>query len=63
MRFHDLRHTALSLALSRNVAPTDVSEMAGHSSVATTLTIYGHALPGSTARATDAIERAITGVG
>ncbi|MDP6823662.1 MAG: tyrosine-type recombinase/integrase, partial [Dehalococcoidia bacterium] len=61
LRFHDLRHTAISFALSRGVAPTDVAEMAGHSSVALTLTRYAHALPDASRRASDAIEDAIAG--
>ncbi len=43
--FHDLRHTAATLALSANVNPKIVSEMLGHSSVAFTLDTYSHVLP------------------
>lgn len=52
----ELRHSAVSFALSRGVAPIDVAQMAGHSSVAVTLTRYAHALPGATLRASEAIE-------
>jgi integrase len=45
IRFHDLRHTAATLALSANVDPKIVSEMLGHSSVAFTLDTYSHVLP------------------
>jgi integrase len=45
VRFHDLRHTAATLALSANVNPKIVSEMLGHSSVAFTLDTYSHVLP------------------
>jgi integrase len=45
IRFHDLRHTAATLALSANVNPKIVSEMLGHSSVAFTLDTYSHVLP------------------
>ena len=62
LRFHDLRHTAISLALANNTAPTDVMQMAGHSSVALTLSRYAHAMPGAESRATDAIDAALTGV-
>jgi integrase len=44
-RFHDLRHTCATLALSANVNPTVVSEMLGHSTVATTPDSYSHVLP------------------
>jgi integrase len=58
---HDLRHTAISLALSAGVAPTDVANMAGHSNVAVTLQRYAHALPEAPRRAADAIERLVAG--
>jgi integrase len=44
-RFHDLRHTCATLALSARVNPKVVSEMLGHSTVAITLDIYSHVLP------------------
>ena len=61
VRFHDLRHTAISLALASSTAPTDVMQMAGHSSVALTLSRYAHALPGAERRATEAIDAALSG--
>ena len=57
----DLRHTAISLALSQGTAATDVSEMAGHSNVGVTLSVYAHALPGAPKRATDSIAAALAG--
>ena len=57
----DLRHTAISLALSEGVTPTDVAKMAGHSSVAVTLQRYAHALPEAPRRAAEAIERLVAG--
>lgn len=45
IRFHDLRHTAATIALSRGVNVKMVSEMLGHSSIKITLDIYGHVLP------------------
>jgi integrase len=42
IRLHDLRHTAATLMLASGVNIKVVSEMLGHSSVATTLTIYAH---------------------
>ncbi len=44
-RFHDLRHTAATLMLSRGVPVKVVSEMLGHADVSTTLSIYAHVLP------------------
>lgn len=45
VRFHDLRHTAATLALGRGVHPKIVSEMLGHSSIAVTLDLYSHVTP------------------
>jgi integrase len=42
MRFHDLRHTAATLLLSRGVHPKVVSEMLGHADIAITLRVYAH---------------------
>jgi integrase len=46
VRVHDLRHTAASYLLSQGVNIKVVQEMLGHSTVSTTLDIYGHTLPG-----------------
>ena len=53
IRFHDLRHTAATLLLSRGVNIKVVSEMLGHSSIALTLTVYGHVLPHMQQQAVD----------
>lgn len=45
VRFHDLRHTAATLMLSRGVHPKIVSEMLGHATVAITLDVYSHVMP------------------
>ena len=42
IRFHDLRHSFASMALSSGVNPKQVSVWLGHSSVTTTLNIYWH---------------------
>lgn len=55
-RFHDLRHTAASLALAAGVPITTVSEMLGHKTTAITLSIYAHAVPGSQQAAADAMD-------
>ena len=44
MRFHDLRHTAITLMLKMGIPAHVVSEIAGHSSVSFTLSVYGHVL-------------------
>ena len=44
--FHVLRHTHITQLLRDGENIKVISERAGHSSVATTLDIYGHVLPG-----------------
>jgi integrase len=56
VRFHDLRHTCATLLLTKGVHPKIVSEMLGHSSVAITLDIYSHVIPGLQEAAVGAME-------
>lgn len=44
-RFHDLRHTAATVLLSRGVNVKTVSEMLGHADISTTLRVYAHVTP------------------
>jgi integrase len=46
VKFHDLRHTAATLLLSKNLNPKVVSAMLGHASIQITLDTYSHLLPG-----------------
>ena len=46
IRLHDARHTHASLMLKQNVRPKVVQERLGHATIATTLDIYSHVLPG-----------------
>lgn len=41
---HNLRHKCATLLHTKNVNPTVVSEMLGHSSIAITLDTYSHVL-------------------
>ncbi|MEL0254840.1 MAG: site-specific integrase [Burkholderiaceae bacterium] len=41
-RFHDLRHTAVALAIKENKHPFEISKMLGHTSIKTTFDVYGH---------------------
>ena len=45
-RLYDLRHTAATILLSRNVHPKYVQELLGHASIALTLDTYSHVLKG-----------------
>ena len=56
LRFHDLRHISASLALGEGMSVTSVSEMLGHSSPATTLRVYAHAIPGADRLVADALQ-------
>lgn len=53
-RFHDLRHTAVTLMLEHGVALTTISDLVGHSSYRITKDVYGHLTP---ALRSDAAER------
>lgn len=46
VRLHDLRHSRATLMMADGINPKIVSEPLGHSSVAFTLDIYSHVLPG-----------------
>ena len=46
IRLHDARHTHASLMLKQNVRPKVVQERLGHGTIAPTLDIYSHVLPG-----------------
>lgn len=41
-RFHDLRHTCVTLLLTEGVAPHVVQQIVGHSGIDVTMTIYAH---------------------
>ncbi|MQA87719.1 MAG: tyrosine-type recombinase/integrase [Streptosporangiales bacterium] len=43
VRFHDLRHTCVTLLLNLGVPPQVVREIVGHSDIEVTMTIYAHA--------------------
>ena len=58
--FHDLRHTTASLLFSKNVHPKFVQELLGHASVAFTLDIYSHMLPGMGGQTATAVEDALS---
>ena len=46
LRFHDLRHAHASLMLQNGEHPKVVSERLGHSTVAITMDLYSHVMPG-----------------
>jgi integrase len=56
LRPHDLRHTAVAFWIAAGASPKEVAARAGHTSVVTVPDRYGHLLPGSEERVTDALE-------
>jgi integrase len=61
VRFHDLRHTAATLALASGVDVRTTGALLGHASAKMTLDTYGHALPGAAQAAARAIDAALRG--
>lgn len=55
LRFHDLRHTAVAIAIQSGAAanPKALQMRMGHNSIVTTLDRYGHLLPGADATIAD----------
>ncbi len=45
LRFHDLRHTAVALAIAQGAHPKAIQARMGHSTVQMTLDRYGHLFP------------------
>lgn len=62
MRLHDLRHAHASHLLAAGVNVKVVSERLGHASVAFTLDVYGHVLPGQQADAAAAVAALVDGL-
>ena len=67
IRFHDLRHTHATQMLAAGVHPKIASERLGHATIAITLDLYSHVMPGMQAdtaeRVDEAIRRAAKGIG
>lgn len=56
LRFHDLRHTAVALAISQGAHPKALQERMGHSSVTVTLDRYGHLYEGLDGQIADGLD-------
>jgi integrase len=56
LRIHDLRHSAVALWIAAGASPKEVAVRAGHTSVSVVLDRYGHLLPGTEERVTDALD-------
>lgn len=62
IRFHDLRHTAAAILLSRGTPIFTVSKLLGHARASITSDIYGHLVPGAADGLVETLEGLITPV-
>lgn len=62
MRFHDLRHSAATILLTKGVHPKIVQELLGHSSISMTMDTYSHVLPLMQQDATDKMDDELKGL-
>ena len=60
IRFHDFRHTAATLLLSKGVHPKFVQELLGHATISQTMDTYSHVLPGMGDQTAAAMESALS---
>lgn len=56
INIHALRHTSATLLINEGVHPKVISERLGHSSIKTTMNVYGHVLEKADKKATEKIE-------
>ncbi|WP_062225700.1 tyrosine-type recombinase/integrase [Aureimonas frigidaquae] len=59
IRFHDLRHSHATQMLAAGIHPKVAQERLGHSTIAITLDIYSHVMPGMGADAAEQVDAAI----
>lgn len=57
--FHELRHTAASLAIAQGAHPLTVKERLGHSSITVTMDRYGHLFPAQDAALAEALDKVL----
>jgi integrase len=56
MKLHNIRHTFAKLILIMGQSPVYVKDQLGHSSIHTTVDIYGYLLPSSNRRAVNQLD-------
>jgi integrase len=61
IRLHDLRQSYASAALAAGVPAKVISERLGHATIAVTMDIYSHVLPGLDREAADTVAQLILG--
>jgi integrase len=60
IRFHDMRHTAATILLTKGIHHKLVSDMLGHASAMLTLDTYSHVIPAMHADAAAAMDAVFT---
>ena len=55
IRLHDVRHSYATAALAAGIPAKVVSERLGHATIAITLDVYSHVIPGMDAQAANAV--------
>jgi len=61
IRFHDLRHSHATQMRAAGIHPKDTQERLAHFTIAVTLDIYSHVMPGMGADAAERVDAAIRG--
>jgi integrase len=61
IRFHDLRHTHATQLLAAGVHPKVAQERLGHSTIATTMDLYSHVMPGMQEEAAAKVDAVLRG--
>ena len=59
IRFHDLRHTYATLLIDQGEHPKYIQEQMGHSSINTTMDVYGHMMKAVNSEATRRLQEAV----
>lgn len=57
LRWHDLRHTAVALAIAQGAHPKAIQERMGHASITITLDRYGHLFPALGRQVAEGLDR------
>ena len=59
IRFHDLRHTYISILINSNIPDNEIAARAGHADPSTPKRLYGHSFKRVKTEATSAVENAL----
>ena len=61
LTLHGLRHTAVALMIAGGVHPKSIADILGHSSISTTMDVYGHLINGVQKDAMSVLDERLTG--